>query len=113
MENKMLARLVLKQVHAEPERFSMDHWGYNRAACGTVACLAGWALLVHGGYRFLNYAVFEREADNFFVAGYAIGDEAQHLLGMSDAERYWGDGDLFMTGEEEALERFTRLAGNE
>ena len=55
MENKMLAKLVLKQVHAEPERFDMDQWGYNDA-CGTVACLAGWALLVHGGYRVLDYA---------------------------------------------------------
>jgi hypothetical protein len=42
--NVELAEKVLKQVTDHPETHDQAHWMTRGLACGTTACLAGWAL---------------------------------------------------------------------
>jgi hypothetical protein len=42
--NVELAEKVLKQVTDHPETHDQAHWMTRGPACGTTACLAGWAL---------------------------------------------------------------------
>lgn len=123
MENQHLAEMIIKQIDAFPESFAMDQWG-SVTSCGTVACLAGHAML-HCGYRLagvtktdwmgIQYqAFFFADDDGIPVANY--GNEAQRLLGMSDEERYgetaYGiprpDGDIFLNMNS-GLARFRAL----
>lgn len=49
---KLLER-VIAHIEEEPKRFDIAQWGYKKSklvdgpACGTVACIAGWTLLLH------------------------------------------------------------------
>ena len=111
MENQYLAEMIIKQIDAFPESFAMDQWG-SVTSCGTVACLAGHAML-HCGYRLagvtktdwmgIQYQAFLfTDDDGIPVVNY--GDEAQRLLGMSNDERFGKDvydigrpdGDIFL-----------------
>lgn len=80
MDNPALGRRVIDVMDTDPEHFSMATWG-SRTACGTVACLAGTAMLL-SGYAF--------DGMNFFRPDGSITDredlEAASLLGMSPAE---------------------------
>ena len=123
MDNQHLAEMILKQIDTFPESFRMDQWG-TETACGTVACIAGHAML-HSGYQLTEvtktdlggyrYEVFYyTDPDDRMVANY--GNAAQRLLGMSDEERYgetaYGiprpDGDIFLDMNS-ALPRFRAL----
>lgn len=55
--NIKLLKAVKRAIQQEPKRLDMNIWvgstkdfpfpGHMRLACGTVACIAGWALLLH------------------------------------------------------------------
>jgi hypothetical protein len=119
MKNPELARLVLKQVQAHPETFEMGVWGM-REECGTVACLAGWAM-VFSGYELRQvplppYARPEQPGDTwafFRPDGTWVEEdewEGRHLLGLSDEEYRDGFGvELFYDDPEGALTRLQEL----
>jgi hypothetical protein len=123
MENAELGRLALKQIDTFPDTFSMSTWGI-RTECGTVACLAGHAMLCSGyeektfpQYRMVSYIRPDGAEVLRTLTGHrAYGDEAQELLGMSKTERYGCpcplrpgcDDDIFLDMGH-GLERFRRL----
>jgi hypothetical protein len=88
MDNPELGRLVLKRIEAEPELFDMETYGMI-TPCGTVACLAGHAMLASGyvlretGSLFDPLSVFIRP-DGTPV--HDKGREAAGLLGLTDGE---------------------------
>lgn len=41
------ARKVLDYVQNHPDEFEMNHFGERGSACGTSACIAGWAMELH------------------------------------------------------------------
>lgn len=90
MDNTELGKLVLKQIGAFPETFRMSTFGYI-SPCGTVACLAGHAMLL-SGYE-LNNSDFAitipryRRPDGSLVSPPAMGAEAAQLLGMHGQEQ--------------------------
>lgn len=88
MKNAELGRRVLDQVDAHPEQFDMAEWGYKSPVCGTVACLAGRALLL-SGYTLDKDGHFWSPDGNRKVLP---GEEAHWLLGLTDSER-WSDND--------------------
>lgn len=108
--NTELGRKVLAHVTARRDQFDMTVWGDRDPECGTVACLAGWAMLL-SGYR-LRDGEFVRP-DGCEVESGTEGDEAALLLELSDAERYGSHGEecsLFGEwDEEEAIARFRKL----
>jgi len=81
MDNPKLGREVLDVVDFEPEQFRMTVWG-GYTSCGTVACLAGTALL-KSGYRLGRHGYYHRP-DGELVRD--ISGEARCLLGMTGAE---------------------------
>ena len=93
MKNAELGRQVLDHVDAHPEQFDMWQWGYESTVCGTVACLAGRTLLLSG---------YSLDDDGHFWSpdGTPVSPsyEAAQLLGLTDSERWGGDGEpsLFM-----------------
>lgn len=108
MENPELGRKVLRQVTEHREQFDMGTWGYKDRACGTTACLAGWAMLLTEGYSLTEAGDFLRP-DGTTVRD--EGGEAQKLLGLSDDERQFATGDgglhsLFTLDEDDAIKRF-------
>jgi|SRR5712664_1217856 len=119
MENVELARLVVKQVEAEPGLFDM-RWYAVETACGTSGCLAGHVLLL-SGYRFDG--CFFIRPDGSRVGGEVGSEEerdAAEPLGLSGEEIYGVNGDggerdypqrLFSEAQtnEEALARFRQL----
>lgn len=50
--NVKLLQAIKKHILAEPKRLDMGNWGFKRdkandgPACGTVGCIAGWAVLL-------------------------------------------------------------------
>jgi hypothetical protein len=120
VENKELGRLVLKQAEAEPRSLDMCSWGH-RDSCGTVACIAGWAM-IFSGYTLPDEhdecGCYQRP-DGTHVSNH--GEEGQRLLGLSNEERYsvftvWDDGyDLFFPYEKPrlALQRLRELCEDE
>lgn len=109
MENKELGRLVLKHVETFPETFDMKTWAVE-APCGTVACLAGWTLLLHGGYTFKHTP---RGMPGFFNSeGRQVhaGSEARILLGLDNDEYHTeDDGPLFYDSNQNAVARLRVL----
>ncbi len=120
MENKELGRLVLKHVETFPETFNMGNWALE-TSCGTVACLAGWTLLLHGGYTTAltihnTLAFYNQEGHQVHA-----GSEARMLLGLTN-EEYCPGGTrpvneytsesvrpLFYTTEQDAIERLRAM----
>jgi hypothetical protein len=55
--NVSLLRKVQKHILAEPKRFDMGNFGYllpegdGGPKCGTVGCIAGWAVLLDGNKK--------------------------------------------------------------
>lgn len=52
-----LLRKIQKHILAEPRRLDMSGWGYydknpdaSMPPCGTVGCIAGWALVLTGAH---------------------------------------------------------------
>lgn len=46
--NAALAWAVLDHIDAHPEQWEQGRW-IGKAECGTVACFAGWTVLLSGG----------------------------------------------------------------
>jgi len=46
--NVKLLRKIQKHILAEPRRLNMSHWAApsHDAPCGTMACIAGWAVIL-------------------------------------------------------------------
>jgi hypothetical protein len=109
--NAELGRKVLDYVTAHREQLDMGDFGrYER--CGTVACLAGWTLLL-SGYTLTSDLTFMRPDGSRVHAGPGPGDEAARLLNLTAAEE---DGEpgapwpLFYAGDEDAaIARFREL----
>lgn len=110
-----MGRLVLKQIDADPASFDMLTFG-KRTDCGTVACLAGHALLLSG------YRMVEAGADAPGQVWYrpdgtrvtCLDAEGQAVLGLTQKEYlYRPDGDevplFYDYSETMAVERL-RLA---
>ena len=55
--NVQLLRRIQKRILKEPKQFCMGQWfnddlgGIAIPNCGTAACIAGWAMTLHGGYK--------------------------------------------------------------
>lgn len=64
--NAALAYAVLDQIDAHPEQWNQGVW-VGRAACGTVACLAGWACLLAGDRA--AYLGDDEETDRVTIDG--------------------------------------------
>lgn len=120
MDNQYLGELVLKQVDSCPESFAMGTWGYTGGSCGTIACLAGHAMLL-SGYRLVRMprrSIYQMGNSQVYVRPdgsqvFNYGGEAQVLLGMADSERYrdvgpWTSHDIFLDMSA-GLERFQKL----
>jgi hypothetical protein len=56
--NAELAYRVLDHIDAEPKSWNQADW-YRETDCGTVACFAGWSILLAGG-EILNPAMLSR-----------------------------------------------------
>ena len=112
--NTELGRKVLDHVTVHRDQFDMGIWGEPDTECGTVACLAGWAMLL-SGYR-LGYgrkgSYFARP-DGTPIPDGTDGDEAARLLDLSCEERYGSGEDecsLFTAPDDDiAIERFRAL----
>lgn len=107
MENKELGRLVLRQVTEFPESFDMGDWAGSNA-CGTTACIAGWAMFF-SGYEVNRYSCFIRPDGSMVTDDEA---EGRGLLGLSQEELYVSDEDdgLFYIDKDEAIRRLAELA---
>jgi hypothetical protein len=46
--NVKLLRKVRRHILAEPKRVNMGRFIYRKEDCGTVACIAGWAVTLSG-----------------------------------------------------------------
>jgi hypothetical protein len=102
-----LGRKVLTHVEAHREHLNMSDWG-RETPCGTVACLAGWTLLMSG-------CTVDAEGLFRYPAGRLVGSvryTARDLLVLTDDE-YWpdeADCSLFCPQpEDEAIARFRAL----
>lgn len=85
----VLGRKVLDYVTAHRDEFDMKVFGIRGTACGTVACLAGHAMLLSG------YSLAEAGGGYPFSRpdGTPVFDEASEatrLLALTD-EEYYGD----------------------
>lgn len=91
-----LLRRVEKRILEEPKRFDMDLWGSKQVgpdapACGTVACIAGWA-----GLDGLKPARLKRLSDaGVYRRGHRGADKIGKLLQpfrVDDGETLLGTG---------------------
>ena len=108
--NAELGRKVLDHVTAHRDQFDMMTWGEGNEACGTTACLAGWAMLL-SGYRIRDWDTFVRPDGSFVPRGHR-GTEGAVLLELSEAERYGSIGQYTLFGEpdeDRAIERLRVL----
>lgn len=90
MRNPELGRKILDIIDMQPEKFQMSVFGAHRydsagESCGTVACLAGWAMFL-SGYCLDKDEVFQRP-DGTFVD--REDGEARELLGMSISDELY------------------------
>ena len=107
--NAELGRKVLDYVTAHRDQFDMNVFGEHVPACGTTACLAGWALLL-SGYQITGFDLFARP-DGTEVSGETLSREAGWLLGIP-AEEFDADGEcplFYVEDDDEAIERFRAL----
>src|SRR5260370_31538633 len=86
----------------------MSDWGRHERERGTIACLAGWTLLL-SGYTLPPGREYRRP-DGTVVPWHEAGDEAAGLLGLTDGERHGVDCSLFGEfDEDKAIDRFRTL----
>lgn len=84
--NSDLLRAVARQIREHPETYNQHVW-----ACGTQACIAGWAVLLSGGrIGSANDTWGESVLDHAFLdddeVGEHVGDAAERLLGLTADE---------------------------
>lgn len=85
MRNVQLGREVVDVMDMQPEQFSMEVWG-QATICGTVACLAGTAML-RAGYKFWDGTFIRPDGTRVMNEG----GEAANLLGMESGDHIWYD----------------------
>lgn len=82
----VLGRKVLDHVIEHREQFDMGTWGHpGEGGCGTAACLAGWTLLLSGGYRLADRERFE-SLDGKPLPVRQVPHTARRLLDLTDEE---------------------------
>lgn len=95
--NKKLLRKVKALIVAEPRRLSMGAWGIQfqkdtvkesryLPPCGTVACLAGWAVLASTPKKNWSRRFVSKGHPGAGNLKAGTARKAQKLLGLSDAE---------------------------
>jgi hypothetical protein len=105
--NVTLLKRVLRHISKVPARFDMDvfsrdtdysayYAGPTKPACGTQACIAGWALLLNAGGTIKVWRkLLERERES--TSGMNWHNEAVKLLGITEQEAnslfYWAGGE--------------------
>lgn len=105
MENLALAEAVLAHLEEHPGEHDQSMWGKD-TPCGTIACIAGRAMLLTPGYSFTDGI--------FYHHGHIVSDEGREafrLLGLTDDE-YYGTGaepTLFGGTNAEALGRLRHV----
>lgn len=88
--NTKLLRKVAKHIAEEPRRLEMEYMTTplskitpkDRPPCGTVACIAGWALILTKEARYANTNFPVDESGDEVCA-----DAAENLLGISDGQK--------------------------
>lgn len=86
--NVPLLRQVQEQILREPDSFAMDHW-VNENACGTVCCIAGWAVgvgLADQSRSAIYEALLLTEFDRLEIAIGSPPSVAIALLGIDRTE---------------------------
>lgn len=78
MRNEQLLRDVASHIEAHPEQYNQGTYG-REAACGTTACIAGWACLLSG------HEALVREMETLEVQH----DELLRLPHGSWGEEHW------------------------
>ncbi len=92
-------RKIAKHILEQPRRMDMGNWyctgdsakdeyGSHTPKCGTVGCIAGWAVQLYGDKALLE------EAAAPYSEGVNFSDEAQRLLGLTARQA----GELFLPG---------------
>jgi hypothetical protein len=100
--NAELAYKVLDHIDAYPEQWDQGTY-IGKVECGTVACFAGWAVLLSGDepvfYDDLRFASDVHAASGVLVDGHVlmVSERAEALLGASRFVNEGGDDerDLF------------------
>lgn len=97
--NVQLLKKVREMILAEPRKLNMDVWLDNfrppnhagmppnhagMPPCGTIGCIAGWALIIHYG-DFKQCGHYLKIGDYQVKTG-RVGHEAARLLGLDDYE---------------------------
>jgi hypothetical protein len=83
--NATLAYRVLDHIDADPDRHDQNVW-VERTDCGTVACFAGWVVLLSGDKPvFDEDDPVECETHEVHAKGtiMSVSCRAAHLLGIS------------------------------
>ena len=82
-EQQELAEKVYEQITQHPETHNQRVWIDERAACGTAACVAGWAIALSPltNYRIDEYGPKFTELGDGLYFG-----TAQYLLGIDGTE---------------------------
>lgn len=60
---QQLRQLVLDQLTTYPESHNQRDWGRNDIDCGTVACVAGWAMLFADGFVTKSHAISSKRLE--------------------------------------------------
>jgi hypothetical protein len=105
MQNVKLGRAIVDVMDLTPELFNMNSWG-RVTACGTVACLAGHAMLL-SGYTCKGTGGLFYRPDGTLVFDEA--GEARCLLGMEYEEIRIGFGSEIWHDYVEGPDRFRKL----
>ena len=108
-------RVVLDHVVEHREQLDMGDYGSVDPECGTIACLAGWTLLLLGGFRLDRLDRFVGP-DGVRIGTFAIAGCASKLLELTGDEYDGPDGydcSLFAPQDDDAaIARFRALRGS-
>lgn len=92
--NVKLLRQVKRHIQEEPKRLNMSEWGTlalylpknRRPACGTVACIAGWACLLNQPELIGVSRKNKQKVRTFVQLMFNASGIAQALLGLTPDE---------------------------
>ncbi|AMS02635.1 hypothetical protein BJD55_gp131 [Gordonia phage Yvonnetastic] len=98
--NIELAERILEQITEHPETHDQSHWGEVRE-CGTVCCIAGWAILLSDDHRVrfseggVRSPALEILVGENYWTGYDddVSRRAAHLLGLDNYSSLFYEGD--------------------
>lgn len=88
--NVPLLRKVQAAILEEPKRLDMGSWAYrtdhvdNGPKCGTVACIAGWAIILNKTDKPARFSLFVHDSSD-------TCDIAMGLLGLKDDNLFFED----------------------